>query len=134
MTKTLEENRAFVKAMIDVVDESGEDYMFSGVCQYFHDDEPACMIGKALSKLGMNSSEFRSMRNRRGGDYNSTGAFTVLIVLGYDELIAEAADNAQRVQDGRTQSCVKGTWGEALDAFLFKLDGTDFLDQPSKVD
>lgn len=126
-TKNLEENRAFVKAMIDVVHEAGDKYVFSGVCQYFRGDEPACLIGRALFKLGITSEVFGSLRNGRGGDYNSTGAFTLLTVLGYDSLIAEAANKAQRIQDGRTSRCEKGTWGEALNAFLLELDGTDFI-------
>lgn len=132
--KNLEQNRAFVKAMFDVVEEAGDQYVFSGVCQYFRGDEPACLIGRALSKLGMTASRFGEIRNSRGGDYNSTGAFTLLTVLGYDSLIAEAADKAQRIQDGRTTRCEKGTWGEALNAFLCQLHGTDFIPLLSKMD
>jgi len=134
MNKTVEENQAFVKAVIEVVHEAGEDYVFNGVCRYFNDGEPACLFGRAISKVGIPASEFMAMRNDLGHDYNSTGAAKVLRVLGYDSLIAEAADEAQRIQDGRTSNALRGTWGKALSAFLYSLRDSELFSQTSTMD
>lgn len=136
MNKTLEENQAFVKAMHEVVEEAGSDYVFTDMCNYFDSltFTPLCMVGRAMAKVGIDGRRFLMLKNYNNANFNATDAENVLIMLGYDDVVAQAASMAQRIQDGRNLSCVRGTWGHALTAFRNRLHGTPFLVEPSTMD
>lgn len=114
MTKTLEENQAFVKALYSVVEEKGEDYCYEYEnCQYIVDSCPACLIGAALAKAGHTQEEILSWDGVIAiSGPNGESANVKMLRMGYDVDIAHAARKAQYVQDER------GTWGEAREAFI----------------
>lgn len=105
----------FDTAMEQAVRERGPDFVYpkgesgwrlnpSGMCRYVRTDkeEPACLIGLALFKLGVPLEELRG--------YESSGADIVIdgtTSLGHEDVFA-AATTAQSIQDEGS------TWGEAL--------------------
>lgn len=108
MTKTLEENQAFVKAVIEAVRERGEDYVYEyNQCVYYLNGKPACLIGVAFDKVGHTLEEISS---------NLASAVSVMHDLGYAEIVYVAASEAQDIQDD------KGTWGQALAQFFKRLN------------
>ena len=116
MTKTLEENQAFVKALYKVVDDRGEDYNYLQHyedCKYIIDGKAACLIGAALVEAGHTHEEILSWENCIAiSGPNGENAATKMLRMGYDENIAWAARHAQLVQDQG------GTWGEAEQSFI----------------
>lgn len=128
MTKTLEENQAFVKAMNEVVKETGRGYIFNDLCRYFDDlnFKPLCLVGRAMAKVGVEGQSFLKLIKSNGSGYNATDAGIVLEFLGYDPIVADAASAAQKIQDGRTIDGTKGTWGKAIGIFNTMLTDTDY--------
>ncbi len=99
----------FIAAMREAVKVRGEDFVYPdewredgyGACHYTVNGEGACIVGKALEIAAGEPYE---------GD--NGGAYVVLSeVFGLSEKVAEAARNAQVVQDNSR------TWGEALADF-----------------
>lgn len=140
-SKTMGENQAFVKAVIDSVEEKGRDYVFEGQCRYFREDtkEPACLFGHALHKVGYDLDDIQSMKCGGFTSTNATIADIVLETMGYHPAIGYAAASAQAIQDGRTNDSVRGTWGKSLDRFFealkeFDPSGMFLLEGLSKVD
>lgn len=128
MVKTVEENRAFVKALKEVVYQYGDDWVHNQTCVYFARNRPMCLIGQALFKLGYQEADIVQLDIKTfAGSPNNCGADLVLKTLGYDDLICLAARKAQIIQDGTFKS-FKGTWGEALEEFLYVLNDAGKLD------
>lgn len=108
----------FTQAMRDAVAERGRDWAYpqdpewrrpNGGCRYFLESgEPACLIGTALSKLGVGPDQVREGQDAWNLLRKLHGTVRV------PKWIDSAAD-AQRAQDR------DGTWGEALDAYLSML-------------
>lgn len=134
MIKTLEENQAFVKALVQAVKEKGKDYVYEHEdCKYFIDGCPACLIGVALVRSGHTQAEILDEQ----GCYaisgpNGESGYDKMHRFGYAEEICKAARMAQNVQDER------GTWGEAQRVFFEHLKENEVLEKyaprPSKVD
>lgn len=121
--KTLEDNRAFVKALFEVVNENGMGHMNQGPCMYFEKDgvTPICLIGRALAKLGLNLEDIRAVQTNSftATENNSVDANQILRGLGYDLIVVAAASNAQKIQDGRLNGWSEpGNWGDAMLAFV----------------
>lgn len=108
-----------------VVEEYGEGYRYvdefgreggedSAQCQYLHGDEPGCIVGHVLHRLGVSADTlFAFDHASAGGDSQgirtlaSQGALTAHgLVLTLDAL--DALDFAQDAQDSGY------TWGDAL--------------------
>lgn len=121
--KTLEDNRAFVKAFFEVVNENGMHHMNEGACMYFEKDgvTPICLIGRALAKLGMDLKDVQAVQTNSytGGENNSVDANQILRGMGYDPIVVAAASHAQKIQDGRLNGwSTPGNWGEAALDFV----------------
>lgn len=117
MSKTLEENQAFVKALIEAVKERGENYVYEHRhCVYYFDGKPACLIGVALDKVGHTLEEISKIHTNLNLGSNSAGAMSIMGNLGYAEIVCVAAGEAQDIQDD------KGTWGQALNQFIKRLN------------
>jgi hypothetical protein len=113
------DDELFIKAIRDVVADAGEDFTYPDEwrhltpeekemgltgCRYVADGQPACLIARALARMGVTTAEL--------ADYEGSSAESVMEAHGEFSLtIREAADSAQTVQDaGRN-------WGQALLAF-----------------
>lgn len=121
--KTLEDNRAFVKALFQVVNESGMNNRNQGECKYFEKDgvTPICLIGRAMAKLGMSLEDVRAVATNSyaTNDNNSIDAGVLLKGMAYDPIIVAAASTAQKIQDGRQNGWSEPeNWGHAVLAFV----------------
>lgn len=85
---------------------SADDPNRNTTCQYaLKDGTPACIVGLALSKLGVDVSQLEN-----------TDATTILYSLGVDDVgLQSAAADAQESQDGGH------TWGAARERYLATL-------------
>lgn len=104
----------FTMAMREAVAEKGEDYRYQPAdsedkCLYVQGGEPACIIGYALHRCGVQIAELARLDR---ACYTATSA---LRFYASDEIIAEAARVAQRCQDSGK------TWGQALEAYETEL-------------
>jgi hypothetical protein len=108
-----EKDREFAAALRAVVAEAGEGYVyprdrgidaFFSSCRYVQDGEPSCLIARALARTGVTVEHLTT--------YEGTTARKVIHDLGgFSELVINAANEAQRLQD------LEKTWGEALALF-----------------
>lgn len=134
MTKTLEENQAFVKALVEAINERGRDYIYEyDACRYIINDCPACLIGVALVKSGHTHTEILNDEDCYAiSGPNGESGYDKMKRFGYAEEICMAARRAQNVQDER------GTWGEAEKVFFEYLKETQVMEKYasglSKVD
>lgn len=95
----------FLHALRQVVAEKGASYVYPsserdarGVCHYWRNGQPSCIIGHALDALGV------VVPPKMEGE----SAHEVLSDLGAPERVGKVAMMAQATQD------LYGTWGEAL--------------------
>lgn len=127
MLKTVEDNRSFVRAMINAVEEYGYDYIYPHEkCVYFIAGRPVCLIGVALVNVGHTEEEMLTNFQCSIGSTtpaNQQSAYRMMLHLGYSTYLSNAARNAQYVQDE------KGTWGQALWEFKKSLDHYGLLDE-----
>lgn len=119
MTNATITRENFTAAMEQAVAERGEDFVYpdgwreqstsgNGSCQYYVEGVGgACIIGKALENLGVDTSQIPN-----------SDAMEILTELGiHDEGLVSAALTAQVTQDSG------GTWGQALAKFKEALAG-----------
>jgi hypothetical protein len=103
----------FMSALRDAVAEKGDDYVYSrldgyvGTCLYVHDDEPGCIMGNALHRMGVSLDQL--------GDKEGEGITSVLeylhnrgIIGDYPSLDLEKLSSIQAAQD------CGSTWGKAV--------------------
>jgi hypothetical protein len=126
MTKITREN--FSQAMHEVVAERGEDFVYphdwkwtdmndNAVCQYYIEGVgPACIIGAALDKLGVDVSELELKDGVTNYEMNADEILKTRYGVK-DKGLLVAASRAQRLQD-RGQ-----TWGQATESFDHTLAG-----------
>lgn len=112
--KTLEENQAFINALNDVVKEKGEDFIYTRErCVYFVDEQPSCLIGMVLARVGHTEDEINNLPTSVTCiPVSSENAEEIMQKLGYDVRVCNAALIAQDIQDER------GTWGDARTWFI----------------
>jgi hypothetical protein len=123
MTITIrEEIEKYLTAMTEIVTEYGSDYVYvrpthdggyNGGCRYEWADEPSCLIGKVLFKLGASLEMLRRLDADCGSIINLQSG-------GYSDLLAELGivhrDTTVRVlQAAQTVQDSNGTWGQALE-------------------
>lgn len=112
----------FTAAMRAAVEERGADYVYPvwdragaddyhdvhGTCKYSTPDgTPACIVGLALSKIDPALVP----------DYSANYGAHGMVVLGARSNLAYAAGVAQQEQDAG------GTWGSALEQYLYAIGG-----------
>jgi hypothetical protein len=105
-------DREFIAALRAVVAEFGPDHVYErgagGACEYVRDDQPSCLIGQALHRIGV---DLDFLDEREGN-----GASDVMRdVRGFSTIVMFGADDAQGAQDNFY------TWGEALSRFENRL-------------
>lgn len=117
---TTREDAAFIQAMQDAVAEKGTDHVYPNedkidymgvrMCQYFDkfDGRPLCLIGVALSKLGLSADELTF-------DEQTSSAARIMRILGFSTKMGSAAQAAQSEQDRGEK------WGDALTVFNEKV-------------
>jgi hypothetical protein len=98
----------------EAVGAKGEDFVYSTPdgrvpCLYLHGDQPGCLVGDVLLRLGADPEGLRE--TGPVVDLNWT-----LLGLRLPVSAIEALQGAQEVQDD------KKTWGEARDAFYARLE------------
>lgn len=87
----------FLHTLRQVVAEKGANYS-NGMCRYWHNGQPSCIIGHALDALGIVVPPSLEGKDAHG----------VLATFGATEAVQDVADQAQTAQD------FGHTWGEAL--------------------
>jgi hypothetical protein len=114
-TKATFTEAEFVQAVRDAVAERGKDYVYSspddyGNCKYWHEknEQPGCLFGLALHKLGVSGEDLYGFDNGMGGGIQDI--LETSYGLGYE--VARAAENAQGAQDNSL------AWGDAASWFL----------------
>lgn len=120
MTITLTDaDRRFAEAIRAVVAEAGRDHVYElrvdddynlGVCDYVRDDQPSCLIGQALARVGVPVDVLAR--------YEGKSSDWVMEKLGerypewtFSRPIQSAARDAQTAQDQEL------SWGHSLDKF-----------------
>lgn len=129
--KTLKENHAFVKALVEVVDENGRDHVYPnpGDCVYFDKGKAICLIGKALEKLGYTKDDIMQVPSTVIFGPNTDKAEVILSFFEFDPYVVQAAQRAQAMQD------IGQNWGDAIDHFFKDLRSNNVLKTftPSEV-
>jgi hypothetical protein len=108
--------------LLDIIEEKGGDYTYTqfcaGICQYFHDEEPGCIVGHLLAKHGITQAFLESKDGPNVFELNASDV-TELVdrdVLGVDNKTRAFLFNLQSKQD-------KGvTWGEAMKFAIDRLE------------
>lgn len=90
-------------ALAEVVTERGEDFIYErpggeDSCYYVWGDEPSCLFGAALYRLGLSLNELSSY-DPSGFAGTGVGLDTVLQQYGINKVDAEAFQEAQDNQD-----------------------------------
>jgi hypothetical protein len=104
---------AAVQALRECVTERGENYVYTPCsiwgCVYWHDktNEPGCLIGLALYKLGVSSSVLQKLGNLHVRDRDNTKAFAAAGFALTNSATAVFA-HAQSLQDHSMP------WGRAV--------------------
>lgn len=114
----------FTEALEKVVARAGADFVYSvpnslhdgtannvEVCLYVDPEtgEPSCLIAQALAELNIKLDP-------EWDEVISQSADEVMVPLGFSTRVAEAAAEAQRVQDNRKP------WGSALESYYNTLN------------
>jgi hypothetical protein len=95
-------------AVHDVVEEAGPDVVYQpedGVCRYVDGDQPSCLIGQALYRLGISLSQLTEWD---GDSVDDACAARDIPVFEKNSDVAHYADVVQNMQDNGNP------WGIAL--------------------
>lgn len=120
MTKTLR------KALQEAVAEREADYRYKehfANCRYQDQGEPSCIVGLALSKMGVSIDKLDEMDNNCDVFSTSVDALcsAELFPIKLNKTEVQALSEAQACQDQG------GTWGEALKAYDQSLKASEAL-------
>ena len=116
---------SFVSALRAAVAEKGEDYVYTNpdgreagddgeaTCHYVHGDQPGCLVGNVLHRLGVPLSVLEL--HEGGAAYEVMGRIRESGQLDFDLGVRGAAEMAQNRQDAGY------SWGYAMEAALGEL-------------
>lgn len=105
-------NEQVTQAIVAVVGFAGRDYVYptydgSG-CFYVYNDEPSCLVGRVLHRLGADIQDLRAC--------DELGGINDAVLERVDIQMSKAAQTALRYAQGAQDQ--RKTWGHALDCYL----------------